>query len=515
MAKGQEIKIGPWPDGINFLDPPDRIRDSQLRQVVNLEIDNTGVLFPRRGFRYLSTNGPVANKRYLAGSVTLDGSNDISAMIGAYETSPSTRTLFYSYVNDNMGVFTVPVPGLIKSVVQYQNKIWYIPANASSVGRSSPSNLTNTLTSVAAMPYGDYGFILKDRLFIVRKATSELFFSKATDFTTWAAPDGGVIQVNPGDNRPITKVVVLNNQIVIFKRDQTFIFSFTNNPTGDGTLRQVSADQGANDAITYNNEVYCFNDRSVFKFINGYFVDIGIQLNLRQMQSFFVGTPKPSISIFGKYLMIGQMKDLQHYVMNLDTGAWSTFYFSDATMAASLSSGSINSYDAATGATYNHYGNDTGYIFTVNEKYEDTVTMDKAVGGAYVTPGYTIRTKTYDFDDAETWKRHYSVAADIISRNVASAPQTSFYFGNSSENIETNDFTLPDGGHATGDFYGLIGPVEISPVRAAVRSFRFRRLFYVFSTDEQSNVARNGNEKVGLIFRSLRAIVGVKTSVSS
>lgn len=485
---GSDIRIGPWPEGINLLDKPDQIRDSQLANAVNFDFDNTGVLVPRRPLRYLAQDAATMTK-YLVGTVMLDGDTQPKAVTASYD---GTSTYFRAVGDPTAAIqnFGTSPGGRYNSIVQYQNKLWYIPATASTAGAHSPASLTNTITSVAAMPYGDYGFILKDRLFVVRKTTSEIYFSKATDFTVWAAPDGGVIQINPGDNNPITKVVVVNNQVVIFKRDSTYVLSFSANPTGDGVVRQVSADQGALDAITYNNEVYCYNARSVFKFVNGFFQDIGLQLALPVNDTIDTTATSPAkINVVGKTLIFGSTPSGKSYAMNLDTGAWTTYDYTSTDL--SISTGTVFSRSAV--GTTVFFGDGTtklGYIITARANNRLT---DQKSDGTYSSILYKMRTKEFDFDDSEAWKRMYSWHFDVQflnSPNNASPYGTAYTYINGVQNNSTTDVV------------DLVG---------SSLSYRFKRTSMGY---EAPRFADNATNALGMEIRGLRAVIAAKAPVS-
>lgn len=171
MPKGTEIKFGPWPDGINLLDEPDQLRDSQLSSCVNFDIDNTGVLSPRRAIR--SVPGlSAASTYYLMGSAVLASSGSPYAFINCYTSGTDTSRFEARQDPNAASPFSVTHAGLYKSIVQYGGSLWYVPGQASSVGYSTPASVggISTPTSVPLIPWGDYGFILKDRLFVDRKS---------------------------------------------------------------------------------------------------------------------------------------------------------------------------------------------------------------------------------------------------------------------------------------------------------------------------------------------------------
>lgn len=496
MAAGTDIRIGPWPDGINLLDQEDQLRDTQLAQCENFDVDNTGVLLPRRAFRYLSV-GTAGHDKYLLGSVTLNSESNPRGIVNSYDGATSN---FYAVGSPLVApvAFTNNKAGLYKAVIPYQSKLWFVPAESGAIGQSTDPVATSAFTAVATMPYGDTAFVLKDRLFVVRKSSSELYFSKATDFTVWSAPDGGVIQVSPGDNNPITAVVVLNNQIVIFKRDSTYILSFSASPTGDGVLRQISADQGALDAITYNNEVYCYNSRSVFKFVNGFFQDIGLQLNLANAQTIdaIALADAPKINVVGKTLIFGSFSNIT-YAMNLDTGAWSVYVMSSTEQFYALRSTAIFSRSTA-GTAILFGGGKPGKtdIFYFLAQRPEYAALDLSEDNELYIPGYVYKTKHYDFDDSETWKRLHSWHMDLVG-NVHVDGHAATWINRGSTNLTTRDAK------------DLIG----QSVVGEMKSFRFKTV--AFGYRSYTYFTADSLYIPGVIVRGIRAVVGVKAPVST
>lgn len=511
MAKGQEIKVGPWPGGLNQIEDIDLIQDNQLSKIINFDVDNSGSLVARRGLTYCSLQVNTAtDTMLLMGSVIIQGEAAVRTMVGRVRfTSPNYSTQFRLFSNPaTPGTTFAPMildneaPGRYGSVVQYQDKFWYVPYDSLSVGRSSPSLKANTLTTVSAMPYGDYGFILKDRMFIVRKAASEIYFSKATDFTVWSAPDGGVIKVNPGDSKVITKVVVLNNQIIIFKRNETYILSFNNSPTGDGVLRQVSPDQGAIDAITYNNEIYCFDARSVFKFVNGYFQNIGMQLNLQEQGSLDrVQFEKGKIHVVGNTLIVGIAHpfDQTAFAMNLDTGAWSE-YEVDLQFAGIFSSGSITGRGDQVGR-YVLFGDQRPELYAMLvERNASGGHNDFNEFGAAVGVRYEVQTKAYDFNDFSVWKRLHNWYADVIFPSA-------YVFGKFFIDVNPRRSISSETGedrYETNAAVGLQGPSK----SVRFRSLRFGFLGISFPGSDL-------RESRGPTIRSFKAILNVKSPMSN
>lgn len=487
MAAGNEVKIGPWPKGINLLDQADQLEDQQLAECVNLDVDNTGILVPRRGVTPVQIKHTGAFT--MAGTVTLKGEAAPRAAIFAYN-APNTIFAFYSNpdTGSSSAITGATQSGKYSAVVPYLDKLWYIPADAASQGKSSSaeSATITTLTAVAAMPWGDQAIILKDRLFIVRKAENKIFYSKATDFTTWAEPDGGFVQVQPGDNQPITKVVSLNNQLVIFKRDQTYILSYTSNPKTDGVLRQVSADQGAIDAITFNNEIYTYNSRSVFKFVNGFFSDIGIQLDLPNRDNIDGSTAvEAKLTVIGKTLLFGKTPAGNTYAMNLDTGAWATYEFVDN---VSFGGGSVFSRSSI--GTAHFFGEGTTNMYYMAVKREMNRTTDAVAVGTVRCPAYRFKTKEFNFEDGEAWKRLFSWRLDATVVALGTAESETYVNGTKvSSSTDITDL-IGSGSHVSTRFRGLaLGVKALSRTATAM-------------------------EAVGIKVEAIVAVVGARAPVS-
>lgn len=514
MPRGTDIRIGPWPGGLNRRETADKIQPNQLAECINFDIDNAGLLIPRRGYRKV-----VDAELFIPVGVLVGQLRALSSLIITPLTTPFEYVVFgrwdadtditsFIFRNDpetNNGFLGVTRGGRYTSVVQYQDKFWYVPEPSSTgVGFYTNDDGTTGATGVATMPTGDEAFILKDRMFIIRKGTSTIYFSKATDFTVWSAPDGGLIQVSPGDNEPITSVQVLNNQIVIFKRFSTWILSFNDSPTGDGVLRQVSADQGAYDAVVYENELYCVNRESVYKFVNGFFQDIGNVLNFsgsKVADDAFGISPK--INVLDKILVVsncipyydaGAVLRTRTFAMNLDTGAWSEWMINEALIRLRSSNNSQGALDAD---EYYWLGNGSAFYYFTRQR-DIALHYDKDFNNVSVQPRYFFKTKEYDFDDSETWKRCYSWHLDAYYEvgSVSELGTTSVIINSSRDG---NVFEL----YSTNDVKDLIGGGNWS-------SFRFRTVMFLFNRPSVSPGIAPGTT-----IRGIRAVIGAKAPVSS
>ena len=343
---GKEIiKVGPWPGGLNLRDQ-DKGREvvdrRQLRWCKNLDVLDSGVLQSRLGCRKILASAPIysGTSIQLVGSIIEGADKSTYAVVGSFNAG---NTTFYYTKAPNIPTFTAITTaqtGKFTDLVTY-NGVFYFIQNVGGTGTAQSRTTVigaGAWTAQPNIPKANQAFVIRDRMFVIDWNANTVYWSKATDPTVWAAPDGGSFIVSPSDGQVITKVVFINNSIYIFKRNQTYLFTFNSDPGIDGQLTPLSTVRGAHDAIVYNNEIYLVNDQSVYKLVNNYFTDLGILSNFYSA----VGPDQlddPLIRLFieaGDKLVVGPINKVNpslffsHYVMNLKTGAWSQRLYSDA-----------------------------------------------------------------------------------------------------------------------------------------------------------------------------------------
>jgi len=340
------IEVGPWPGGVNRRDEDKSSRTvnpKQLRWSKNLDILDSGVVQSRLGCRKVLSTAPI----YGGTSISLissivEGSGHLYAVVGKVTAGPVTA-FYYTKDPENpatgWNAIATTQTGTFTDAIKYNNVIYFVQAaGGAGTGQSRTALTGGGWTAQANIPKGDQAFVVKDRMFVVDWNLSKVYWSKATDPTIWAAPDGGNVLVSPGDGEPITKVVFINNSIYIFKRNKTFLFTFNTDPAIDGQLTPLSTVRGAHDALVYNNEIYIVNDQSIFKLVNNFFSDIGVLADFYKV----VGPDQlfdPLCRLFlegGDKLIVGPVNIVysgqlfSHYAMNLKTGAWSFRFYNDS-----------------------------------------------------------------------------------------------------------------------------------------------------------------------------------------
>lgn len=283
-----------------------------------------------------------------------------------------------------------------------------------------------TLNPIAGMPFGDISFMFKDRMFIINKATDEIFYSKATDPTAWntAGNDGsGFFFVNPGDGLPITDVVVANNQMFIFKESGTWIFTFTADPAADGVLRVLSADRGAFSATVYNNTVYLVGAQGVQYIGTGnVFKDLS-----QQIKDFHKYLTNSSIIDVLDNKLIVTVNAIPGVptaiVMNLLNGAWSTYMFNTGnsySLGSSLSPSVLQDLPTSVNSHMFDVGADCKLFMSVSaiggiHPFKSDNLITTALGTIRTMPVLNMATGYLDFATPLEWKKLTRAYIDLLN----------------------------------------------------------------------------------------------------
>jgi hypothetical protein len=457
----QRARWGPWVGGLNLRDvdvAEAGIPGTQLRALLNLDATDSGVLIPRRGVR--RTGGPAMYTEISgAGTFVLLGGVEVGAIryavVGAHNGSSPGATFFH-YANDPLSrldagwpavATTTSEPGKFCAVVQYNGKIYFIPdASSTGQGWSRTALDTGGFTSVPDIPKGDEAFMIRERLFVIDWTASRVYYSKATDPTVWAAPDGGSFDVNPGDGQPISATAVVNSQLYVFKKSRSYLFTFTADPGIDGGLTLINDQLGALDAIAESNGVLVVNDHGVWRLLNNYFSQLDLLVNLQRNFGLPFADPNAVwLSLEGDNLVVGPAQvagDYTHAALNLHTGAWSGRTYPDATCAPSTRS--INSRDGTTSLAivYGHKARVLSATRFTASRPTDVLDLTSAL--AVISPRYRAATGEFDADDPSQFKRMQWIFARLknaLAGNDAAISLIEYHSGAGNFDLTTIDQT--------------------------------------------------------------------------
>lgn len=434
------VRLGPWPGGLNLRDAQnanDQVGSAQLRDLLNLDVQESGVLLPRRGARM--TGSPamysaigVGGRFSLLGSIDA-GATARSALVAALG---NTDSAFY-YSSRGYSVSPAfwalvpggPVGGAFTTAVQYADRVYIVVQDTiggAYTGQYRASLSSGTWTAVPTMPAGDEAFMVRERMFIINRAASRIYWSKPTDPTVWAAPDGGSADVNPGDGSSLQAYAVVNSQIYLFKRGKTYLFTFSADPALDGQLTLINDRLGAYSAVAADNGVLLVNDLGVYRLLNNYFSRVDEAAPVDTLRLTDNSAPAPALAIEGDQVVIGPSASpsapYSHLAMNLRTGAWSGRSYPDP-LIGPLRPRQITSQDADGGGggafpadTTVLYGHQTRWLTAVRiapNALRAQHTLDVTSTSAVISPAYRMATGEMDGGDYFTWKQLRWAAARL------------------------------------------------------------------------------------------------------
>ena len=452
--------VGPWPDGvITRHEGSYDVAESYLSDCINFDVSDYGVLIQRPGFvrfhdadssawpanftnsgpfRLLGSAPTGGNLRLYVSLLILTGGTWKERIY--YTDDPTTGSLTQIIQNDH-GAVKPPDTQLFSQAVLYNGKIYFIRRGQAGAGafvnNVSMDNGDTTGASAAGTgapgtgsQFGYYAFVMQDRMFVVDLNGSKVNYSKATDPTAWAAPDGGFFNVNPQSGQGINAVVALEDIVYIFKPDESWAFSFNTDPAVDGTLRVISRTYGAWDATSRGSEMFVVNRFGIFRFVDGNFIDIA-QNVANILDSKDAWNTDACITVVGDRLIIGSVLPtggaFTCLMMNLNTNAWTKYLPTDAVIGPT----SKRSYRVGkdTGKTFMVWGDTPsavgdvagvagGYFSMmrvgVNMASPDDKCRDQDRLGVVYAPTYTLVTVPIALDDPTRWKKLYRWRFDIL-----------------------------------------------------------------------------------------------------
>lgn len=398
---GQPVKIGPFVGGMNTYSGPTSIADTEAVELLNVDIDLDGTVVSRP---------PLA-----ATSTGVSGSGHI---IGVYRSTTDIVYMIYAFAaeakafNTSDGVFTTIAAGDFTASVQYNDFLWLIkrPSGVTQGGTKwSPSA---GASDIATMPRGLSACVYKERVFISASRTSDdtsinrVKFSNPADPATWTSTD--YFDVSAGDGQDITKLIVFDAGIVIFKSDSTFLFAYESAPT-KGQIQQISASLGANNnycVVEYENNLFVMHEANVYRISNWNWEHANIKVPFEYVNSFAIDIPDgSSISVVDNRLICRYFDS--YYVLGLKTGSWVKWVWATGrTPSEFVGSPTLN---PATGTT-KYYAASYATINVTRYEFENKV---DAVAESFMVK---ILTKAYDFGPSYSFKRLFWWGVDILSK---------------------------------------------------------------------------------------------------
>lgn len=339
---GKPITIGPFSGGLNNISLAGEARDTEVVDLVNLEVtvDNA-----------LTSRPPI---EAIAGS-TLPTTNTIGwEVLGVYRVSTTewylvvtvpkdgttnTDTTVKAYLNGIVGVGetiltikqSVGLSNRVISMVQFKDYLYFnVNIGATDTGFKWQKGDPVGGTAIAAMPKGSVMITWKTRIWITgtgQAATGDRVWFSTINASgpqpdTWGAQDN--FDVAPGEGGFITAMIPSFNNLIIFKNDGTWRYSFPADPA-KGSVDKISGNVGCagrNAVVDFENYIYVYDQGRVYELVNS---------NYTQINRFVKFTEDPfsvdavalnvEMSIVNRRLLVRYFNAV--YCFSIDSKGWS------------------------------------------------------------------------------------------------------------------------------------------------------------------------------------------------
>lgn len=336
---GNPVMIGPFNDGLNNVSTSGEAKDSEVAELINMEVGEDGSLRSRPPFQYVPST-------YVDGTTVNDGYK----VLGIYQWSTIEWYLIVSKPGAGSTATVLAVPNgdftsgsiitIANLTVTTLNKIsgyaqiddWgyfcFIPGSTASGFRWSK---TAGYAALSAMPKGTTMASYKSRLWIAGQTAaslnSRLYFS--TIDTVGYKPDQwntavDYFDVAAGEGGFITALLPLSSSLLVFKDSGTYRFSYASSPKG-GQVDKVNGSIGAanpSSVVEHENYVYVYDQGRVYELVNNTFRHINRFVKFAQDSKSVDGTaPEVDVSIVNRRVIVRYFNTL--YVYSIDTQSWS------------------------------------------------------------------------------------------------------------------------------------------------------------------------------------------------
>lgn len=335
---GNAIKIGPFLGGLNNMSTAGEARDNELTELVNMEVAKDQSLTMRAPMALI----PGATRYVSAGNAGLHWD-----MLGIYRV---TENEWYLIAQRGISATTIEVRAyangdvttdgtLIKSITGTANRITGMAQFSDYLyflvgpGSSSPCfrwKRDTTAADITTMPKGNILLSWKSRLWVsgTLNATNgdRVWFStvdaEGPKPNTWATND--YFNVAPGEGGFVTALIASFNNLIVFKSDGTWRFSYPSSPK-QGTIDKISGQVGAatsTSVVEFENFIYVYDNGAVYELVNSNFSRINTFVQFKEDPQAVDGyAPGVDLSIVNRRLFVRYFNAL--YVFSIDTKAWS------------------------------------------------------------------------------------------------------------------------------------------------------------------------------------------------
>lgn len=339
---GKPITIGPFSGGLNNISLAGEARDSEVVDLINLDVTVDQALTSRppieamAGSTLPSTNTigwevlgvyRVSNSEwYMIVTVPTDGSTNVNTTVKAYLSGIVGAGETVTVIKDCTGI-----TNRVTSMVQFKDNLYFnVDAAATDRGFHWKKGDSAGGTTVSTMPRGSVMITWKTRIWVSgtgNAADGDTVWFSTIDSggphpDTWGAQD--FFNVAPGEGGFITAMLPSFNNLILFKNDGTWRYSFPADPS-KGSVDKISGNVGCasrNTVVDFENYIYVYDQGRVYELVNSNYTQIN-RFVLFSLDAFSVDSVANGVemSIVNRRLVVRYFNTV--YTFSIDAKAWS------------------------------------------------------------------------------------------------------------------------------------------------------------------------------------------------
>ena len=338
----QAVQVGPFTGGLNNISLSGEARDTEVVDLVNLEVSVDTTLTSRPpieaipgstlpttntiGWDVLGIYRVTTSEWYLIVTVPTDGTTNVNTTVKAYLNGIVGAGETVTVIKNCTGLIN-----RVTSMVQFKDKLFFnVESNATDRGFWWQKGNAIGGTTVATMPRGSVLISWKTRLWVSGTGQAadgdRVWFStinaSGPQPDTWGAAD--FFDTAPGEGGFITAMVPSFNNLIIFKNDGTWRFSFPSQPA-KGVVDKISGDVGCaskNAVCDFENYMYVYDQGRVYELVNSNFSQLNRFVNFTEdalsVDSVATGV---ELCIVNRRLIVRYFNNI--YCFTIDSKAWS------------------------------------------------------------------------------------------------------------------------------------------------------------------------------------------------
>lgn len=339
---GKPIAIGPFNGGLNNISLAGEARDSEVVDLINLEVTVDNALTSRPpieaiagstlpstntiGWEVLGVYRVTTTEWYLVVTVPKDGTTNTDTTVKAYLNGIVGAGESVTIIKQSVGL-----ANRVTSMVQFKDYVYFnVEVGASDTGFKWKKGDAVGGTAVAALPRGSVMITWKTRIWVSGTGQSSngdrVWFStinaSGPQPDTWGAQD--FFDVAPGEGGFITAMIPSFNNLIIFKNDGTWRYSFPADPS-KGSVDKISGQVGCagrNAVLDFENYIYVYDQGRVYELVNSNYTQINRFVRF-DIDAFGVDSVANGVelSIVNRRLLVRYFNAV--YCFTIDSKAWS------------------------------------------------------------------------------------------------------------------------------------------------------------------------------------------------